>query len=533
MFFLQYVAKHYKGEIQEKALGYAEKVANKNIRKIALAKAIRDNNIEKSVPYTKNLANDLYTNDPRLVKELSNKTDWTTDKSTTSILKNNPATYYSKKGTRVKLLGLVGQIGDFLSVFDLLSFAMQDELDFNSPIPLDFGPLSAAIELNTNKGIVQLVGKKKEEDSVAEYKGEDIVPTEDVGALNSTASVEAFAGAKAEASLSAALEWKNPDKKAPKFGLLASVGGSATGTAGAGIAGEFKIGFDTETGTFQVKMKAQATWGLGGGGAWSFTVGVQELYDFIVLVYTKLKEHDFNFIDIFENKYVKDTQDETESFIDVYKIYMAWVAELWKTENYFKAVGAFLIGPSATTAFSILKTFDNLIEMYEEYEDNSQEARYMIDNIHANSNMLTYVPPKVKGRMLYMITKYKIGAYSFNDFMFDTANFDDFVLIESAAKQVILSMGHAREWKEAMEHMAYRDDNKEYQYYNAATVTKEVKGIQRVKQSITFLRNNLLNDYNDWYDVCQHLTDPNKVIGWDMAWNKEIAKEIQKKKSEI
>ena len=144
MFFLQYVAKHYKGEIQEKALGYAEKVANKNIRKIALAKAIRDNNIEKSVPYTKNLANDLYTNDPRLVKELSNKTDWTTDKSTTSILKNNPATYYSKKGTRVKLLGLVGQIGDFLSVFDLLSFAMQDELDFNSPIPLDFGPLSAA-----------------------------------------------------------------------------------------------------------------------------------------------------------------------------------------------------------------------------------------------------------------------------------------------------------------------------------------------------------------------------------------------------
>ena len=50
--------------------------------------------------------------------------------------------YYSKKGKRVKILGLVGQIDDFISLFDLMKFAMEDELNFNQPIPLDFGPLS-------------------------------------------------------------------------------------------------------------------------------------------------------------------------------------------------------------------------------------------------------------------------------------------------------------------------------------------------------------------------------------------------------
>ncbi|WP_255535157.1 hypothetical protein [Cellulophaga sp. E16_2] len=40
-------------------------------------------------------------------------------------------------------------------------------------------------------------------------------------------------------------------KKGPNFGLLASIGGIVSGSAGAGIEGEFKIGFTKEVKPFK------------------------------------------------------------------------------------------------------------------------------------------------------------------------------------------------------------------------------------------------------------------------------------------
>ena len=78
-----------------------------------------------------------------------------------------------------------------------------------------------------------MIAKKKKEDKVARYNGKEVQPTPDLGKQNATAkaNARAFVGAEAEAAISAALEWKNPSETSQGFGILASIGGSLTGTA--------------------------------------------------------------------------------------------------------------------------------------------------------------------------------------------------------------------------------------------------------------------------------------------------------------
>ncbi len=86
---------------------------------------------------------------------------------------------------------------------------------------------------------------------------------------------------------------------------------------------------------------------------------------------------------------------------------------------------------------------------------------------------------------------------------------------------MIKSIGHAREWKEVMEHMAVRtDDGKAFELYDASKSHYECSGnINRMQDSILFLRNTLLNDHDDWKKVQDHVT---KLPNWDKAWNKDI-----------
>lgn len=375
--------------------------------------------------------------------------------------------------------------------------------------------MSSKFELNTHMGDALLVGKKKEDDVVARYNDKkEIEPDEDLGPGNITATTEAFVGAKAEGSLSAALEWKNPEKTTEGFGLLASVGGTLTGTAGAGIEGEFRIGFDQKSKTFQVKMKAQATWGIGGGGSWSLSIGVQQLYDFIVLVYHKLKENNFDFVDIFEN--VKNKQDGkfTESRINVYEVYLAWVNEMWQQKEYFKASVAAFTGAHAIGAFNLLEKFDKLVKEYRDYQLDKEKTEHLVNNILAKPKMLKYIPPKVKGRMLFMMATYKNWrASSLKEWQ------DPHYHTEEAAMLLIESIDHAREFKEVMEHMAIRANiNQPFECYDEA-LQKENTDIKRMQDCCLFLRNTLLNDYDDIMRVRKHMA---KIKNWDMAWSKKF-----------
>ena len=365
--------------------------------------------------------------------------------------------------------------------------------------------LSAGAELNTYNGAAMLVATKNEGDVATIYENGEVKPSNDDQDLgNATASAKAFVGAEAQAALSAALEWENPENLAAKFGVLASIGGSISGTAGAGIEGEFKIGFDQTTSTFQVKMKAQATWGLGGGGAWSLSVGVQQLYDFIVLVYHKLEENDFNFVDIFEKKLNKNN-DETESNANVYELYTIWVSELWQQEEYLKAIGAATSGVVVASWFSLLQSINDNIRAYQESKLNREKTSVLINNVNTDSSLLKFTPPKVKGRMLYMITEYQ----SFLDKAWDNSNFGDFnKKAEDAAIKIITSVKKVREFKEMMEHY-FPDSNN-----NKGDATK-------IQESVLYLKNELLNDYDDWKIVRSHLTS---LSDWETVWTTKFWK---------
>ncbi|KGK29087.1 OmpA family protein [Cellulophaga sp. E6(2014)] len=384
--------------------------------------------------------------------------------------------------------------------------------------------LSGAIELNTYKGVTQLVAKQKESDVVAKYEGDQIVPADDNHKNNPTSTVEAFdpnltvsgeafVGAKAEASLSAALEWQNPEK-GPNFGLLASIGGLVSGSAGAGIEGEFKIGFDQRSKTFQIKMKASATWGLGGGGAWSLSIGVEQLYDFIILVYNKLEENDFNFVAIFENKYKSDQITETESNTNVFQVYEAWLHELWSNKEYGKAGAAALLGAGAVIAFSLLEDIDDLLRKFKEYKRDQEATKNLVNNIFADEkhNTLRFAPPRVKGRMLYQIVEHKYwdGA--------DIWDGDLYKNCEKAAIILITTINHGREWQEVMEHLAIKNpDGKEYQVYDEAAKKNDPGNLLRAQEGSQFLRK-LLNDIEDWNSVCNHV---NQLPHLEEAWKLE------------
>ncbi|MFD0992320.1 OmpA family protein [Tenacibaculum geojense] len=392
--------------------------------------------------------------------------------------------------------------------------------------------LSTSFEVNTYKGVAQLVGKKKEtKDKQTEYKNGVVVakdenknnPSTDISLFGADAGGKgsAFAGAKIQGSIGVGLEWDNPDDSEKKFNKLASVGGALTGTAGVGVEGEFKIGYDSTTGTFQVKLKANATWGFGGGGALSFSVGVMQLYDFAVLVYKKLEDKDFNFLDIFENETNTDGT-KTESSINVYELYIAWINELWQQDEFFKAGTAALLH-NAALGFGILQKGLDLIEDFNKYKVNRNNTENMAQNIikGEGKQMLQYVPPKVKGRMLYQLAEYKYNQYMFEgvqkvyDTVVNKLGSDAYSDFEEAAKTILFSMKHAREWQEAMEHMAMKTaDGKGYQAYDK-TVANSVGRLLRIQESKQFLQNELLTDTDDWLAVENHIKN---IPGLKKLW---------------
>ena len=111
---------------------------------------------------------------------------------------------------------------------------------------------------------------------------------------------------------------------------------------------------------FKSKMKAVATWGIGGGGAWSFSVGVQRLFDFIKLVYYKLEENHFNFLDIFEDKF-DSTGKATESETNVYEMYIEWIGSLWEEKKYIQAGVAASAGINLVSAFKVLQAVSDVL----------------------------------------------------------------------------------------------------------------------------------------------------------------------------
>ncbi len=254
-----------------------------------------------------------------------------------------------------------------------------------------------------NKEIIGAKGKKEKGTKVEEGASASLV-------------ADAFAGVKAEAGVKMVLDWKKPEEE--KFTQLAEAGYSVVGSAGAGANLDFRIGYDAVCGKFVCHMKAEATLGIGCGGNVSFAVSANAIIDFIKLVYEKLSEIDFGFLNIFES-------EDEGAFVDVYKMFSQVVLELIKKGNLGGAFAAVHFGLVAAEAGFILAKGQELVRAW----DTSAKEREGLENLaetlkvgpvidkdNVNDNLehseiLEYLTPEVKGRILYLLTKFKLDFF--------------------------------------------------------------------------------------------------------------------------
>ncbi len=368
--------------------------------------------------------------------------------------------------------------------------------------------VAANVNIDCEKGMLKMIGGKEEESK--ETKQNSNNNEEDNSTQVADTSFSAYVGVKAEAGVKASLDWKKPDstnKEIQEFNPLGSIGYTVTGMAGAGIEGEFKIGFDRTSGRFQVKMKIKAAWGFGFGGGFSFSVGVNDLWQFVVLVHEKLLSKDFCFIDVFETGFNKDGSED-ESKINVYELFNAWNVEMLKKGCILEAGLAFAAESTLQVAIETLKNVDELLMDWRFKKQDVSNLNKLLESINTTPDIIKRLTPETKGRILYLLTQHKTSL--FDDFFNKGVIFDRNHNYEEAAINLITKgMASFRDWQETLEHMAdFNSENNTYDpYIDNGTQGKEEKKTdlggkaKRYQQNLTWLRNYLLVDKKDWDTV--------------------------------
>jgi len=317
-----------------------------------------------------------------------------------------------------------------------------------------------------------------------------------------SAEVGAFAGASATAGAKGLLEWKCPSPdmtlKEPNivvatescgsglqaakvikmgglknsFAELASAGYSLTASAGIGISGEFKIGFDSGTGKFVFKIAASVTYGLGAGGAWEFSIGVKNVYWFIRFVHAQLNDHNFSYLEFFED--------------GIYDMFSAWSLELYK--NGYKITGK-VVEIIGKTAIIILKTIDLIVDAWEAHQVSSKIAVTLAAQINSGNALMTYLSPDVKGRILDNLC---YGEWLSRD-----------IDKETAILKVLGTLSSYKEYYEIVERMSGAIPEIGVKYNNKL-VTKEsreqIKAEKRIsnEKKLTAMLNDKDEEFSSW-----------------------------------
>ncbi len=257
-----------------------------------------------------------------------------------------------------------------------------------------------------------------------------------------------FVGLRAEAGARIALEWRppkrNPHDPVPQWCAFADVGFAVTGLIGAGLAGEFSIGYDSRSQRFQFKIQGEACWGKGGGGTFSYSIGVGVMFDFFKLVYRQLQEGDFNYLGIFED--------------GVFDRLNALAYELLEEGFVLRAGLTFVAGGALQATHAALVKSGEALDSWRKGEQFRAERAAFANTITENADDIQYLTPEVKGRILYRLLTFKRENQGRWLTPSEIVKFDKDYLVEEAALALITRGIHsAREWQETMEHMAHLD----------------------------------------------------------------------------
>lgn len=343
--------------------------------------------------------------------------------------------------------------------------------DINKHALLAAGTIAAAIgeDVKVGRGAPDPIFQNEYEfESTTQSKKPNTETQASLEKFNAEAAAKggAFAGAKAEANIKAAIDWRPPldshrektknlppEKQTHNFLTLGDVGYMATAMAGAGLEGEFKVGFDAETRRFQIKVSAKASLGLGFGGGFSFSVAINHLFDFVKLVHKKLTDNDFHFIDVFEN----ETQGAR---VDVYGLFCAVSFDLLKEGKPLQAGIVYSAGNALDVALTLLDEYRETIRLWKEAENISINIDKVIATIKDKPEQLQYLTPEIKGRLLFVLVEAKKQRLNQTFFqrlptlIFDVFDGDLNDDLEEAALTLIEEGIHSsRDWQKTLQNM--------------------------------------------------------------------------------
>ncbi|WP_428625313.1 hypothetical protein, partial [Sedimenticola sp.] len=280
----------------------------------------------------------------------------------------------------------------------------------------------------------------------------------------------------------------------PEFNTLGSIGYTLTGMVGIGVKYDLKIGFDQACQRFIIRFAAEACLGPGFGGQVDLTVGIGQCWDFITLVHGELRRHNFSYLDLFE-------KENDESGIDVFELFSAWAWKMLKMGNLPAAGAAIAVGVSAEMVIEILSDARGIIREWERTQTIQKQTDELIDTLHEKPELLKYLTPETKGRILYDLLSVPV---EWGERLSNWSHLDNNKRREEAAL-ILIREGIVSwmDWRETLEHIG---ETKHGYMMPRVTpnATREEKA-QRARDNLAYLQEELLNDEEDWNALQVHL----------------------------
>jgi hypothetical protein len=207
--------------------------------------------------------------------------------------------------------------------------------------------------------------------------GKTATEVDNVGTVSAELSV--FAGARADASINGAFQWRNPETKDKKFVDLASVVPTVSGQAGIGGTAQFSC--DYRDGTFRLTASAGICIGLGAEGKVSLAVGVKQLAEFFMWCSYQLYHCDYRNLEIL-------TRD---GFTAVRDIAFLAVQGGKAIEECLQERAALLTGRVNEIQANVERAADR---------------QTLAHQILSKPFALRYSPPETKGMLIYRLTRF-------------------------------------------------------------------------------------------------------------------------------
>jgi hypothetical protein len=238
-------------------------------------------------------------------------------------------------------------------------------------------------------------------------------PEEKLVVAGVDAGLNAFAGAKADAEVKGAIQWRNPEDQKKNFEAFAEVAPTVGGLAGIGAGGKLTIQY--AGGIFKVHADASICIGLGAEGKIGFEVNIKLLAKFIKWFFYQLYHANFQRLEYVEKDAFEAARD------------LAFIA--------------INTGEAIEKQFGLQrKNLQDLVDAIDEALAKAEARQQLAARVLSDPEALRYAPPETKGMLIYQLSRHDRVDWAKSGFGLG----DNFLHMQKEAIRRILRWSHTR-----------------------------------------------------------------------------------------